>query len=146
MTFEIGSILLVKDYQLSTKVKDKFFIVIGHSEHETHLMSMTTSQIYFDVSLIKHGLIVDREMSVYCFEKGKVIGKNGFAFRKHTFVSHRNNIHGFSPEKINSLNVENIDCLIREELTDLIYSVYQKSPPKYMHVFENILSKITNFE
>ena len=142
MTFEVGSILLVKDYPLPTKVKDKFFIVIGYSDAEICLLSMTTSQIYFDTSLIKHGLIVDRDMSLYCFEQGKVIGKNGFAFHKHTFISHRNNIHEFSLQKINFLNVEHKDCLTKQELTDLIYSIYKKSPPKYKDVFEKILDEI----
>jgi len=58
MTYSTGAILLIKDYQLPTKVKDKFFIVIGESKNEYNLFSMTTSQIYFDESMIKHGIII----------------------------------------------------------------------------------------
>jgi len=143
MTYELGSILLVYDYQLPTKTKDKFFIVIGYCENEVSLLSMTTSQVYFDSALIRHGLIEDRDLSVYCFEKNRVIGQNGFAFHKHTFVSHRNNIHIFSEKRMNTLNVEYKDCLTKTELMDLIYSIYKKSPFKYKDIFEKILTEIS---
>ena len=42
------------NYQLPTKVKDNFFIVIGFTENEISLLSMTTSQLYFSPSFIKH--------------------------------------------------------------------------------------------
>ena len=130
MKFEVGSILFISNYPLPTKVKDKFFIVIGHFENEISLLSMTTSKIYFDPILIKHGLIQDRDLSLYCFEKDRVIGQNGFAFRKHTFVTHRKNILEFPIGKINSLDVNCLDCLIKQELKDLIYNIYKKAPPK----------------
>ncbi|GHT32945.1 hypothetical protein AGMMS49574_17560 [Bacteroidia bacterium] len=143
MTFEIGSILFVKDYQLPTKIKNKFFIVIGISDGDILLLSMTTSQLYFDESLIKHGVIIDRDMSVYCFEQNRMIGRNGFAFRKNTFISHRANIHAFNSEKLDSLNIEYIDCLIKEEIIELIYSFYKRTPPKYTTIFERILSMLS---
>jgi hypothetical protein len=144
MIFEVGSILLVKDYQLPTKIKDKFFIVIGISDGEICLLSMTTSQLYFDESLIKHGAIIDREMLVYCFEQNRVIGRNGFAFHKNTFISHRNNIHAFNSEKLDAMNIEYIDCLIKEEIIELIYSFYKKTPPKYATIFEKILAELSD--
>ena len=140
MIFEVGSILLIKNFHLPTKVKDKFFIVIGHSECEICLLSMTTSQIYFDQSLIQHGLITDRDMSMYCFEKDRVIGKCGFAFYKHTFVSMRNNILEFTPQRLDSFDIEYLDCLTNQELMDLIYSIYKKAPPKHGSVFEKTLN------
>ena len=143
--FELGSILLVKNYQLPTKVKDKFFIVIGIENEQITLMSMTTSQIYFDPSLIKHGTIKDRDMSIYCFIEKKVIGKNGFFFRQNTFISHRSNIFSFSIEKIKSLTIEYMDCLTKEEAIDLIYSFYSYAgiPKRYKSIFEKILHKLT---
>ncbi|GHT66197.1 hypothetical protein AGMMS50239_27280 [Bacteroidia bacterium] len=143
MNFEVGSILLVRDYKLPTKIKDKFFIVIGKGENEISLLSMTSSQIYFDSALIKHGVITYRDMSLYCFEKDRVIGVNGFSFRKNTFISHRMNIHIFTSEKIKLLNIEYVDCLIKEEIIELIYSFYKKTPSKFKGIFEKILSGIS---
>jgi len=146
MTFGTGSILFVKDYQLPTKVKDKFFIVVAATEQNITLMSMATSQIYFDYSHIKHGIIKDRELSVYCFPKGKVIGQNGFSFNKDTIVSHRWNVHEFSVKQLIALNIEYKDCLIKEEIVNLIYSFYSYSGTlkKHKQLFEKILFELTN--
>lgn len=143
--FELGSILLVRNYRLPTKVKDKFFIVIGIADEGITLMSMTTSQIYFDSALIKHGTIKDRDMSIYCFIKEKIIGKAGFYFRQNTFISHRANILSFSIEKVNSLTIEYMDCLTKEETINLVYSFYGYVglPKKYKNIFEKILQELT---
>jgi hypothetical protein len=144
MTFEVGSILLVRDYQLPTKVKDKFFIVIGIENNRLIVMSMTTSQVYFASKLIKAGIIKDRDMSIYCFLKDQIIGKNGFSFHKNTFVSHRSNILPFSLEKIASLNIEYLDCLTKEETVNLIYSFYTYIGTSKRHkvLFEKILQEL----
>ena len=143
MTYSLGSILLVRNYQLPMTVKDKFFIVIGRKENDYNLISMTTSRIYFDPALIGHGVIKDREMSVYCFECGRVIGKNGFSFHKHTIVSHRSNIHIFTMEKIAKLNVELQDILLKEEFENLVYSFYRSNiSNKYKKSFEQILNDV----
>jgi hypothetical protein len=144
MNFEVGSILLVKDYKLPTEIKDKFFIVIGKYENEINLLSMTTSQLYFDESLIKHGVIRDREMSVYCFEQNTVIGRKGFAFHKNTFIYHERSIHSFTTKKLNTLNIEYLDRLLKEEIIELIYSFYKKTPSKFKKVFEKILVELNN--
>ena len=143
--FELGSILLVKNYPLPTKVKDKFFIVIGIADKQITLMSMTTSQVYFDSALIKHGIIKDRDMSLYCFIEKRIIGENGFYFRQNTFISHRLNILHFSVEKIKSLNIEYMDCLTKEEIINLMYSFYTYigTPKKYKSFFEKILHQLT---
>ena len=145
MIFEVGSILLVRNYKLPGKIKDKFFIVLGITDTQITLMSMTTSQVYFDESLIKHGVIKDRDLSLYCFEKNRIIGKNGFYFHKNTFISQRSNIFIFNMEKINSLTIEYMDCLTKEETINLIYCFY-KHPgvsQKYKEVFANILTEFT---
>jgi len=143
--FELGSILLVKNYRLPTKIKDKFFIVTGVTEDEIILMSMTTSQIYFDFSLIKYGTIKDRDMSIYCFPKKQIIGKNGFYFHQNTFISHRSNIFSISTTKMKSLNIEYMDCLTDQEIINLVYSFYSSESvsKKHKKVFEKILFKIT---
>ena len=143
MTFPLGAILLVLNYQLPTTVKDKFFIVIAENKDEYNLLSMTTSQIYFDPSLIKHGVIKDRDMSLYCFERGRIIGKNGFCFIKDTIISHRFNIHFFTKEKIAKLNIQCLDILLKEEIKDLLYSFYHSNiSNKNKKVLEQILSEI----
>jgi len=145
MIFETGAILLIKNYQLPTKVKDKFFIVLGTIDNRAILMSMTTSQVYFDSSLIKHGIIKDRDISVYCFEKGRVIGKNGFCFHKNTFVSQRSNIFSLGIERINTLAIEYIDCLIKEEMANLLYCFYkyEGTAKKYKVFLEEVLIKFS---
>ncbi|MDR2653582.1 MAG: hypothetical protein LBC68_14980 [Prevotellaceae bacterium] len=144
MKYPVGSILLIKDYPLPKTIKDKFFIVLAQCENKINLLSMTTSQIYIDGNLIKHGLIQDRAISLYCFYKDRKIGKNGFCFHKHTFISHRNNIHPFTEERLNELNIEYKDCLINKEFADLIYSFYKHNniPIQYKEIFENILSNL----
>jgi len=145
MIFEAGTILLIKNYQLPTKAKDKFFIVLGTIDNVAVLMSMTTSQVYFDSSLIRHGIIKDRDISIYCFEKGKIIGNNGFYFQKNTFVSQRSNILNFSMEKIDTLDVEYLDCLTKEETVNLLYSFYKYEgiAKKYKVFLEEVLNKLS---
>ncbi|MDR0865055.1 MAG: hypothetical protein LBO74_09015 [Candidatus Symbiothrix sp.] len=145
MIYEVGTILLVRDYQLPTKVKDKFFIVIGLIDNQLMIMSMTTSQVYFNPALIKAGVIKERDMSIYCFLKDCVIGQNGFAFHKNTFVSHRSNVLPFSFEKMASLNIEYLDCLTKEETINLIYSFYTYigTSKRYKKLFEKILEKLS---
>ena len=145
ISYPLGSILLIRDYQLPTKIKDKIFIVIGKNENKFNLLSMTTSQIYFDPTLIKHGVIKDREMSLYCFESGKIIGEKGFSFHKNTIVSHRSNIYRIDSEKIATLNIEILDILLKQEFINLIYSFYQSNVPnKYKKLFEQILSMLSS--
>ncbi len=143
--FPIGAILLVEDYRLPTTTKDKFFIVLGVEGENLHLLSMTTSKIYFDTSLLKHGVIVDRDMSVYCFEQNRPVGEKGFCFRKHTIISHRSNIHRFSSEQLASYKITVCDCLIKQELIDLLYSFfkYRGTKNKDKRIFENLLAELS---
>ncbi len=145
MTYPLGTIILVKNYKLPTEEKDKFFIVIDKKGDEYNLMSMTTSQFYFSEDIIKHGVInKDTGASMYCFKKDQIIGVNGFAFRKHTFINHNSNIHQFSFEVLGSYTVETIDILTNKELQSLIYSFYQYkgTPKKYKSIIESILNII----
>lgn len=146
--YPIGSILLAKNYKLPTAVKDKFFIVIATQEGYMSLLSMTTSKIYFDTSLVKHGIIRDRDVSVYCFKSGIVIGQNGFSFRKDTIVSHRSNIHQVSEEKLRIMDIEVMDFMIKDELINLIYSFYKYKyiDDKYKTILEDVLNNLCNSE
>jgi hypothetical protein len=118
---------------------------VAATEQNITLMAMTTSQIYFDDSLIKHGVINDRDLSVYCFPKDKAIGQNGFSFNRNTIISHRWNVHEFSTKQFIALNIEYKDCLIKEEIVNLIYSFYSYSgiPKKHKQLFEKILFELT---
>ena len=139
--YPIGTILLAKNYKLPTAVKDKFFIVLATEGDKLSLLSMTTSKIYFNTALVSHGVVRDRDVSVYCFKSGVVIGKNGFAFRKDTIVSHRNNIHQVSEDRFKKLDIEVMDCLVKEELVNLIYSFYKYKfiDERYKSVLEDVL-------
>ncbi|MDR1883496.1 MAG: hypothetical protein LBR26_12060 [Prevotella sp.] len=145
MTYPPGSIILVKGYKLPTEEKDKFFIVMDQKEDEYNLLSMTTSRFYFSEDIIKHGVINEGSgASMYCFEKDRVIGVDGFAFRKHTFINHNGNIHRFSFELLSGYPVELMDTLTDNELQNLIYSFYRYKgiPKKYKTVLETVLNSI----
>lgn len=146
MEYEAGTILLIHDYHLPTQQKDKFFIVLGSDADGIRLLSMTTSKIYFDVSLLKHGPITDRDLSVYCFEAKRVIGQNGFFFRKHTIVSHRQNIHYFDTNRFSAYKIEFLDVLRKEELIDFLYSfyTYKGTKKKDKLLLEGILSALAS--
>ena len=135
-------------YKLPTTIKDKFFIVLATKGSSMSLLSMTTSKIYFDTSLVKHGTVKDRDISVYCFKSGVVIGQNGFSFRKDTVVSHRNNIHQVSEDKLNTMDIELRDCMLKDELVNLIYSFYkyQYIDDKHKPVLENVLDELCHSE
>lgn len=146
MNYTPGTILLIRDFRLPSQEKDKFFIVLGSDENGIRLLSMTTSKIYFDVSLLKHGPITDRDLSVYCFEAKRVIGQNGFFFRKHTVVSHRQNIHYFGADRFAAYKIEFQDILLKEELIDLLYSfyTYKGTKKKDKKILETLLSDLTS--
>ncbi|MCM1041792.1 MAG: hypothetical protein NC396_05110 [Bacteroides sp.] len=143
--FPIGSILLIHDYHLPTATKDKFFIVLGTEGDNLHLLSMTTSKIYFDAGLLRHGLIVDRDMSVYCFEQGRKIGEKGFCFHKHTIISHRSNVHRLSPAQLASYEIKVCDRLVKQELIELLYSFfkYRGTKNKDRRLFESLLDSLS---
>lgn len=142
MLFEVGSILLIKDFILPSEIKDKFFLVLDRQEDEYALLSMTTSQQYIHDEKLKHGTIEDGDVVVYCFLKDVQVGVNGFAFRKNTFVSTRSNTHIFMTSVFDQLNVELKDTLLRNELTDLVYCFYKSkhTPRKYKKIFESRLN------
>ncbi|WP_065218450.1 MULTISPECIES: hypothetical protein [Butyricimonas] len=142
--YNIGDILLVENYPLPSEYKDKFFIVIGNMETGYQLLSMTTSQLYFDISLVKHGEIVDRELSGFCFPAGHVIGINNFCFNKHTFLSHRGSIREHDDNFLSKFNVVRVDHIKDDELEDLVYSFYksEKVKRKYKPSLENVLENI----
>lgn len=145
MIYPQGSIILIKSYKLPMEEKDKFFIVIDQRGNEYNLLSMTTSQFYFTEDIIQHGVInEDTGASMYCFKKNQIIGINGFAFRKHTFINHNSNIHQFSFELLDNYVVEVKDTLLKDELENLVYSFYKYkgTPMKYKSVLELILNDI----
>lgn len=142
--YNIGDILLIEDYPLPTEDKDKFFIVIGNLETGYQLLSITTSKLYFDVSLVKYGEIVDRELSGFCFPANHVIGVNNFYFKKNTFLSHRSSLKEHDNAFLARFNVRYIDHLKDNELGDLVYSFYksEKTKRKYKPTLESVLEDI----
>lgn len=140
--YKVGDILLIEDYPLPTREKDKFFIVIGFNKGEFHLLAMTTSQLYFDISLVRYGEIKDRELSGFCFPAGHTIGVNNFSFKKHTFISHRYSIREHNDDFLAHFHVTYQDHLKNKELGDLIYSFYKNEKVKRTYKFE--LERILN--
>lgn len=144
MLFEVGSILLVKDFRLPSEIKDKFFVVLDREGDDYALLSMTTSQQYVHGEKVKHGTIEDGDVVMYCFLKDVQVGINGFAFRKNTFVSTRSNTHVFTAPIFDKLKVELVDVLMRKELTDIVYCFYKSkhTPRKYIKKIESKLNDL----
>jgi len=145
MKYNAGAILLIRNFKLPTCYKDKLFVVIGDVNEKIELFAITTSQIYFNAPA-KKGLICDNGISVYCFPANMEIGEKGFSFDKDTFISHRNSIFEFDEEFLMQYDIKIMDILKREELNDLMYSLYRHSElkRKYKRIFENILSKLNH--
>lgn len=144
MSFEVGDILLVKNFKLPSEVKDKFFVVLDRKGDDYAILSMTTSQQYICDEKIQHGIIADGDVVVYCFLKHKQIGINGFSFRKNTFVSTRSNTHVFAASLLEELEVEFKDTLLSNELIDLLYCFYKSkhTARKYKKIFESRLNDL----
>lgn len=149
MTYSIGSILLIRKYKLPTKEKDKYFIVLDQDKDICNWLSMTTSQFYFSQELIKHGVINQGSLSsMYCFKQGQVIGIDGFAFPKHTFINHNSNIFEFREDKLSEYMIEVKDILINNEFKDLLCSFYKcrgtskKDKLKIKNIFDKLGMKV----
>jgi len=145
MKYKAGTILLIRNFKLPTCYKDKLFIVIGNTDKEVELFAITTSQIYFNAP-VKKGLICDNGISVYCFPANLKIGEKGFSFDKDTFISHRSSIFEFNEDFLMQCDIKVMDILKREELYDLIYSLYRHSElkRKYKRILENILWRMNH--
>lgn len=148
MSFEVGNILLFRNFKLPLETKDKFFIVLDQKEDEYTLMSMTTSKQYIHDEKLKHGMIEDGDVVVYCFMKDVLVGENGFSFRKNTFVSTRSNTHIFTGFFLAEAQVDVLDVLKQEELVNLVYCFYKSkhTPRKYKKIFECVLTRLLDSE
>ena len=69
MTYPLGSILLILDYQLPTTVKDKFFIIVGENKDECFTKEkMAGLNIQFQDVLFKEEL----ENLIYSFYQSNI--------------------------------------------------------------------------
>jgi hypothetical protein len=94
--FEIGNILLIKDYKFENgESKDKILILLVVNKTESFvLQALTTSQDKVPDKKLHHGCTNTQDdlFSFYLFEKDRIIGESGFRFIKNTFIHFQYNI------------------------------------------------------
>jgi hypothetical protein len=137
MTCPAGSIIHIEHFILRNgSSKDKYFVVLSNSkDNALTLLSMTTSNesgfyFNFDDIKIQHGEILDSKGKVimYCMPKHVKVGINqGFCFPKDTFFLAQYCFSEVSCEQLNKYTVKIKDEVSREELNNLVYTLY-KSP------------------
>ncbi|GAB1415893.1 hypothetical protein MASR2M117_12990 [Paludibacter sp.] len=129
-----GSIIRIDNFVLRDGTsKNKFFIVISNSDDNAiTLLAMSTSNesgFYFDLNsiVVQHGAIRDAigKILMYCIPKHKVIGvKNGFKFPKDTFFLAQYGFSELDCEKLFKHSISILDEISKEELNNLVYTLY----------------------
>ena len=134
MTCPAGSIIHIKNFVLRDgSSKNKFFIVLANTDDNALiLLSMTTSNqsgayFKFDDVEIKHGAIKDLtgKTLMYCIPKGLVVGvNNNYKFSKDTFFLAQYSFSELDCEQMHKYNVKILDEISKEELNNLVYTLY----------------------
>lgn len=135
---ERGDIIIIKDYLKVNRPDkpNKIFIVIANIDGSYSVLSAVTSQIYFNEN-IKYGIIkFGNEGKLFCFPSGHIIGKNGFAFKKDTFIYLSYNIKRLTQEQLSLYNIEIKDRInddIYNELIEFLYPAIKGKEKQHIH-------------
>jgi hypothetical protein len=143
----IGEIIHIKNFQLPNKVKNKFFVVLYEDNDDAIVVSMTTSKVYISDEQRIPGTIKTTTQHLYFIPKNKVVGTNGFSFRKDTFLLTFNNTYETQKEelKLTYPDIEVMCKLTDKEFLELAYCFY-KSPyvsRKHKRKLEPIIEQLT---
>lgn len=142
--FEVGDIICVRDFLKGRKPNgDKLFVVLGKTD-DRNLNVISTSQIYFDETLIKDGKITDGVSSFYCMPKGKIVGMHGFQFKKDTIFSMQSNIITFNNEKYEQYKIDVMDRLFPQRTRDLLRFFLEQPQNKYKNILQEALNELNN--
>jgi hypothetical protein len=125
-----GNILYFKPFVFAhgNSPKNKYFIVLKTIGEDILIASLPTSQDHIPKMVQKkHGCIdvPEYRINCYCFQKGKIVTKNGFSFPLETFI-YGYQVDQFNKKNFDSLYVvdgvdyEIIGALLEEEYASLI--------------------------
>jgi hypothetical protein len=125
-----GNILYFKPFVFpdGSFPKNKYFIVLKTVGEDILIASLPTSQDHVPRMITKkHGCIdvPEHQVNCYCFQKGKVVTKNGFSFPLETFI-YGYQVDQFEKSKFDRLYVvdgvdyEIVGSLLDDEYTCLI--------------------------
>ncbi len=125
-----GNILHIENFEFRNgSSKDKFLIIIGNSGNDYVVINLTSSQVYVNDQDIVCGCILTENKHCYHFPAKKVIGINGFAFPKNTFV-YFNQLAPIKAELISKKYIDTkqaklVDNLVEGEYNELVYCAYK---------------------
>jgi hypothetical protein len=144
----VGDLIHIENYQLPSEVKNKYFIVLYRNNEESIVVAMTTSKVYIREEFKIPGIIKTDSQHLYFIPKNKIIGRNGFYFKKDTFILTFNNAFNTDIELLKSTYSEiEIKCkLLDSEFLEIIYCFY-KSPyvsKRHKRMLEPIIEDLSN--
>lgn len=153
MDFSEGDILHIKDFKFEKKgkveKKNKYLVVLLETNNQKLLLSLPSSQIYISNEKKKPGCIHDAslDISIYFFEKRKVIGKGGFSFSKDTFLYFAQVFERsseFLKKYLEKGQLSVLDQLTQEELIEVLYCAYKSNliPEVYKPILEQRLEEL----
>ncbi|WP_430813994.1 hypothetical protein [Carboxylicivirga sp. RSCT41] len=125
-----GNILHIDNFEFRDgSSKDKFLIVICNRGNDYVVINLTSSQVYVNDKDIVCGCIHTENKHCYHFPAKKVIGVNGFAFPKNTFV-YFSQLTPIKAELISKKYIETnqaklVDTLAEGEYNELVYCAYK---------------------
>jgi hypothetical protein len=129
------NIVLIKlfDFKKAGKdPKDKFMIVILQTSSDAIVAPLTTSKDYIPDSHKGKRCVIDgpSRLHCYCIPKDLPVGKNGFSFRKDTYLQVQGNLMKRSIAELTAKYLltgaaQLMDELTDQEYCDLLYCIYK---------------------
>lgn len=118
------------DFENNQPIKNRYFIILDSDGLNSVVLSVITSQDHVPSELHKHGcvLVEDRNIHTYIFEKGKIVGEEGFSFPKKSFIYvNSNSIRKADVSQLKSkyTEIDIKDILKSDEYENLIYCIYK---------------------
>lgn len=135
---KVGSIICIRGY-LPKPNGDKLFVVVGDMGEELNLLAITTSQMYFDPTLFRHGIIEDRANKFYGIPKGLKIGTGGFSFNKDTIFSLQSKLIPMDKKSMEGRKIYCMDVMESGELLSLLLFYHDNIQMKYREHIDSLI-------
>lgn len=133
--FNPPNIVLIKLFDFKkagADPKDKFMIVILQTSSDAVVAPLTTSKDYIPDYHKGKRCVIDEpsRLHCYCIPKDLPIGKNGFSFRKDTYIQVQGNLMKRNIAELTEKYLSNgaaklMDALTDKEYSDLLYCIYK---------------------
>ncbi|SKC72262.1 hypothetical protein [Ohtaekwangia koreensis] len=133
--FSPPNIILIRNFDFErngTQPKDKFMVVILRIGTDAIVAPLTTSKDYIPDEHKGQRCVIHHpsKLHCYCIPKSLVVGKNGFAFSKDTYIQVQANLTKrtishlkFRYEDTGAASLQ--DQLTDTEYSDLLYCIYK---------------------